>query len=45
MEVYEATEIAYKNGYADGYKAAKAEFEKRRAEEIKEIAERWEKDD
>lgn len=45
MEIYEATEQAYKNGYAKGYADAKAEFEKRRAEEIREIAERWEKDD
>ena len=45
MKEYEATEQAYKNGYAKGYADAKAEFEKLRADEIREIAERWEKDD
>ena len=48
MEKYQATELAYNNGYSEGYSegyaAAKAEFEKAqkcRADEIKEIAERW----
>ena len=45
MKEYIATEQAYKNGYAKGYADAKAEFEKCRADEIREIAERWEKDD
>ena len=48
MEDYEATELAYKNGYAQGYADAKAEFEKSqksRSEEIKEIAERWAHDE
>ena len=52
MEEYQATELAYNNGYSDGYSegyaAAKAEFEmaqKCRADEIKEIAERWLNDD
>lgn len=45
MKEYEATEQAYKNGYAKGYADAKAEFEKRRADEIREIEERWLKDE
>lgn len=52
MEIYEATEQAYKNGYLkgylEGYADAKVEFEKAqkcRADEIREIAERWLKDE
>ena len=48
MKEYEATEQAYKNGYAKGYADAKAEFEKsqkRKADEIREIEERWLKDE
>lgn len=52
MKLYEATELAYKNGYEKGYADAKAELEKTfrtarklRDDEIKEIAERWLKDE
>lgn len=39
MEIYEATEQAYKNGYAKGYADAKAEFDKARRDRAFEIIE------